>query len=229
MPNIDNILRKPAAGVLALLVLAGAGLTACGGSTGSSTTSAAATSTQTVSTGASATNTATSPTTSTPSGGSSSTSSGGGSTGKGSKPLTATARLAALRECLQKNGIPLSKPSPGTKGATTAQFNAALTKCNHLIGPPSIAGNAGAARPQGTSGVKGAGRSSQPARSAVFRQALAKYATCLRQNGINLPAPNPSRAGPIFNTTGVNTRSPQFIAAAKKCRGVLIEAFKRKS
>jgi hypothetical protein len=51
---------------------------------------------------------------------------------------------------------------------------------------------------------------------------------CLRQNGVNVPVPNTSGNGPAFNLKGVNTSSPQFRAAALKCRATLIEAFRRK-
>jgi len=95
---------------------------------------------------------------------------------------------------------------------TRSQFEAALKKCG---------GNDLAAR----AGRPGAGfrRVSSPA----FKQALTKYAECLRQNGINLPAPNTSGKGPIFSTKGVNTASPQFRAATMKCRASLVSAFRR--
>jgi hypothetical protein len=97
---------------------------------------------------------------------------------------------------------------------TRAQYEAALKKC----GGGNFAG-AGVGR----SGGPGFGRANSP----VFRQALAKYATCLRQNGVNIPAPNTSGNGPIFSTKGLNPSSPQFRAATMKCRGTLIGAFRR--
>jgi hypothetical protein len=98
------------------------------------------------------------------------------------------------------------------KGVTRAQFQAALRKCG--------AGNAVRAF-----GPNGPG--SQPANNPLFRQALVKYAECLRQNGVNLPAPNTSGKGPIFSTKGLNPSSPQFRAATMKCRATLIGAFRR--
>jgi hypothetical protein len=130
-----------------------------------------------------------------------------------------------MRECLQKNGIALPERTPGSgprggfsgvgagggpqlpKGVTRAQYEAALKKCG---GGHFFAGG-------------GASRIKNP----VFDAALAKYGTCLRQNGINLPAPNTSGNGPIFNIKGINTSSPQFKAASVKCRGALIGAFRR--
>ena len=35
------------------------------------------------------------------------------------------------------------------------------------------------------------------------RQALAKFADCMRENGVNVPTPNTSGKGPVFNTKGI--------------------------
>jgi hypothetical protein len=143
------------------------------------------------------------------------------------------ARFSALRECLEKNGITLpkrtpgtgatgSRPAPGTggpgagafgikgagpklpKGVTKAQYEAALKKCGGgLLGRP--------------------GNFNNPARTA----ALTKFATCMRQNGINLPTPNTNGTGPIFNTKSINTASAQFKAAEKTCASALAGSFRR--
>lgn len=49
-----------------------------------------------------------------------------------------------------------------------------------------------------------------------------RFATCLRQNGVNVGEPNTSGKGPVFDTKGINTGSPQFKAASMKCRSVLL-------
>jgi hypothetical protein len=228
MPNMSNTLRTlkgtgtprgtgtPAAWVLTVLALTSVGLTACGGSSGgtSSQTNAAATSA----------------TTTTGAGASSSTS---GSSKKGNPPGAGPVRFLAMRECLQKNGLTLPRRTPGgarrpgaggiflggggaggpqlPKGVTRAQFEAALKKC-------------GGGRFPGAGGGPGVRRIESP----VFRQALAKYAACLRQNGVNVPAPNTSGKGPVFHTRGLNTSSSQFKAATAKCRAALIGAFRGK-
>ncbi|HTD58522.1 MAG TPA: hypothetical protein VK672_06465 [Solirubrobacteraceae bacterium] len=97
----------------------------------------------------------------------------------------------------------------------TATLQAALKKC--YAGTTS--------RPFGRPNTPPA--ASQAASSPIFRQALAKYGECLRQNGVNIPAPNTSGKGPIFSTKGLNTSSPQFRAATVKCRATLIGAFRR--
>jgi hypothetical protein len=122
-----------------------------------------------------------------------------------------------LRECLQKSGITLPQRSPGTRpppgaggflgggaapqlpeGVTPAQYRAALQKC-------------------GAGAFTGRGRLNNPA----FKQSLAKFATCMRENGVNVPQPNTSGTGPVFSTKGLNTSSPQFKAAEAKCRSDL--------
>jgi hypothetical protein len=89
---------------------------------------------------------------------------------------------------------------------TRAQYEAALKKCG---------GN--------NAGRGGGARFSSPA----FKTALAKFATCLRQNGVNVPTPNTSGNGPVFNTKGIDTSSAQFKAAEVKCQSVLRSAFRR--
>jgi hypothetical protein len=146
-----------------------------------------------------------------------------GATGRGA------GRFQALRECLQKSGITLPKRTPGQrlrggpgggflgggaggaggpqlpKGVSRAQYEAAVKKC----GGGAFAG--------------AGGRVSRPA----VKQALAKFATCMRQNGVNVPEPNTSGGGPIFNSKGLDTSSPQFKAAEAKCQSDLQGAFQR--
>ena len=134
--------------------------------------------------------------------------------------------FAAMRECLQKNGITLPKRTPGQPrpggpggflggaagaprlppGVTRSQYEAAVKKC----GGAAFAGARGRLR------------------SPAFKQAIAKFATCMRQNGVNVPEPNTS-GGPIFNTAGLNTESAQFKAAEAKCRADLPSAFRRRA
>jgi hypothetical protein len=83
----------------------------------------------------------------------------------------------------------------------------------------------------GSAGLKGGaavGRSHSAGRTngAALRGALVKFASCLRENGVKLPAPNTAGKGPVFDTKGVNTKSAQFRAAETKCSGVLRAAFK---
>ena len=131
-------------------------------------------------------------------------------------------RFKALRECLQKNGITLPKRTPGQRspgggflgggtggpqlpaGVTRAQYEAAVKKC-------------------GGGAFVGAGNR---VRSPAFKQGLAKFAACMREDGVNVPEPNTS-GGPIFNTKGLNTASTKFKAAEAKCSADLRGTFQR--
>lgn len=129
------------------------------------------------------------------------------------------ARFAALRACLQKYGITLPTPSapPGGQGdggpfrdrgnfklpsgVTREQFMEDLKKCG-----------AGFGRFGGFRGRLN---------NAATRAALTKYAACMREHGIALPAPNTSGTGPVFNTTGLSTTSTSFRNAEEACHGDL--------
>jgi len=150
-----------------------------------------------------------------------------GGTGASGPRGAGSARFSALRECLEKNGVALPKRTPGTrptpgggggvfgggangagpqlpKGVTRAQYEAAIKKCGGgLLGRP--------------------GRFNSPARTA----ALTKFASCMRSNGIDLPAPNTSGSGPIFDTKSLNTASAAFKAAETKCASDLAAGFRR--
>ncbi|MDQ6796229.1 MAG: hypothetical protein M3067_15700 [Chloroflexota bacterium] len=139
-------------------------------------------------------------------GGSSKSSAAAGSQGSSNR-----AKVAA---CLKQQGVNLPRrppgggpglglglgggpPGGGQSSANRAKFRAALRKC----------------------GVNFRGR--RFARNPAFRQALVKFAACVRRNGYNLPAPNTSGSGPVFNRGRVNPNDPRFRTAASKCQGLL--------
>ena len=217
MPHPNTRSRRPAAAAVVILLLACIGLAACGGSSSKTSSSANAASTATASTRTASTSTSSNGTSSN---GSSASTPGAGRGGT---------RFAAMRECLEKNGITLPKRTPGSgrpasaaggflgggagasgpqlpKGVTRAQYEAALKKCGgHVF----------------------TGGGARITKDPVFTAALAKFAECLRQNGVNVPAPNTSGNGPVFDTKGIDTSSPQFRAATTKCRSTLTSAFRR--
>lgn len=65
------------------------------------------------------------------------------------------------------------------------------------------------------------GPSSARFNSEAGRAALTKYVACMREDGVNLPAPNTSGKGPVFNTKGLNTQSASFTSAQSKCQSDL--------
>jgi hypothetical protein len=191
--------RRTSAAALAI-ALASLLLAACGGSSSSSSSTAT-----------------------------SSASTSGASTPSANRPPgSITGRFAAIRECLEKNGIVVPNrvtgkpPSTGgvaprgafpggapqaPKGMSHAQFEAIVKKCGDKF-------------PRGAIGF------GAHINSSAVKQALAKFAACMRANGVNVPAPNTSGSGPVFNTKGVDTNSPAFQAADSKCRSDLQGAFR---
>jgi hypothetical protein len=132
-----------------------------------------------------------------------------------------SSRFTALRSCLATQGITLPAPSgnrppagtgtPGQagpfgrpggfqlpKGVSRTQFQEALKKC-------------------GGGNFAGGGRFN----SAASKAALTKFVACMRENGVNLPTPNISGNGPVFNTKDVNTTSSTFKSATAKCQSDL--------
>jgi hypothetical protein len=64
-----------------------------------------------------------------------------------------------------------------------------------------------------------------PITTPALKRAFTKFATCIRENGVNFPLPNTSGKGPIFSAKGVDIRGAKFRAAEVKCRGDLLGAF----
>jgi hypothetical protein len=197
----------------ALFVAAALGLAACGGSSSTTTTT----------TNAAATNAPAATSTGSSSAGSagSSTSTTGGVTGA-TPGRPNSPRFSAMRECLAKKGITLPQRTPGSpggfaggagrpqlpKGMSRTQLQEAFRSC----GGSFTGGRLGPGRfGPGHSGFT----------SPRFHTALVRFATCLRQNGVNVGEPNTSGKGPVFDTKGINTGSPQFKTASIKCRSVL--------
>lgn len=221
---------RPHVIALPLALLACSGLAACGSSSTSTTgtaANAAATSSAKTAAGASAATTKATgtgtPAGSTGSGGSStgtsSTSSAGAASSGQASQAPIEARFAAIRTCLQKDGITLpahASGGPGAmfrnpqlpKGVSRAQYAEALRKCG-----TAFTGGSSALAKRRFSNTR-------------FRQALVVFASCLRQNGVPVPPPNTSGKGPIFSTRGLDTASPKFREARQKCRSTLLAALR---
>ncbi|HEY1450368.1 MAG TPA: hypothetical protein VGF47_05395, partial [Solirubrobacteraceae bacterium] len=140
------------------------------------------------------------------------------------------ARAAALRTCLQKYGVTLPKRKPGERGrgrgANPFGAGGANGPGGSGGGPQQLPNGVSRAKLQAAF-QKCGGRFAGGPRgfaSAAGRQRFAKFAACMRANGVNLPAPNTSGKGPIFNTKGIDTSDSKFKAADGKCAHELAPA-----
>jgi hypothetical protein len=136
----------------------------------------------------------------------------------GKAPAGGANRFAAVRECLKKNGITLPKFTPGQrpsgathgpvlpKGVSKSQYEAAVKKCG---GRGGVFGG-------------GAGRFSSP----EVKKALAKFSSCMSENGVTIPKANTSGRGPIFSSKNLDTSSAKFKTAETKCSKDLGGAFR---
>ena len=140
----------------------------------------------------------------------------------GTSPRADPTRRASPRcaTCLAKKGITLPRRTPRVggqlggsgaqlpRGMTRAQFAEALKSCGS-----GFAGNrfVEAGFPP-------------PSRTPASIRCSSRFSACLRQNGINVGEPNTSGKGPIFNTKGINTGSPQFTRRRPQSAGARCSA-----
>jgi hypothetical protein len=135
-----------------------------------------------------------------------------------------SSRFASLRACLQKEGINLpSRPSGGAPGAGGALGLGGGGRFTLPAGVSQSKFMEALKRCGGGNGFPGGRR--RTFNSAAARSALTKYAACMREGGVNLPPPNTTGNGPVFNTKGINTSSASFKAAEQKCQSDLSGAF----
>ncbi len=60
--------------------------------------------------------------------------------------------------------------------------------------------------------------------SAAFKTQIKEYVACVNESGYELPEPNLSGEGPVFDESEVDPQDPEFKAASEKCQGLLREA-----
>ena len=158
--------------------------------------------------------------------------SAGASAGATGSTGPAGGRFTALRQCLSQHGITLPQRTAG-QGRTPGQGRppggatgrggffgggAGATGGRGFFRPPAgVSASQFAAALKACGGGAGFGAGRAPANNPSAVTALTKFATCMRSNGVNLPAPNTSGGGPVFNTKGLSTTSASFRAADAKC------------
>jgi hypothetical protein len=116
---------------------------------------------------------------------------------------------------------------------SSSSSNSASISSTPIATTPSAATTGTAVTPGATTG---AGKPTQPtspakpsrpaAQAKNFNHLVVRFDDCLRQHGVKIPAPNTSGKGPVSNFKGVNTASPQFREAQKKCFPAMRAALK---
>ncbi|MDX6667768.1 MAG: hypothetical protein QOK04_1148 [Solirubrobacteraceae bacterium] len=134
-------------------------------------------------------------------------------------------RRAAINACLKKQGITPPQRNAGRGQGPGAGGGGGIPGLGLGGGGGGGASNPNRAKLQAAlrkCGLtfRGGGRN-RFANNPAARQALVKFAACVRKNGYNLPAPNTSGNGPVFNASQVNQNDPKFRAAAAKCQSLL--------
>jgi hypothetical protein len=117
-------------------------------------------------------------------------------------PSESAQGLARYNECLIKHGVTLNSQGAPVLGdsASRATYRAALRAC----GGANL-------------------RVSKRLRTVPRTQSLKRFVACMRAHGQNLPEPNTSGKGPIFDTKGLDTHSSAFTTAARTCIVLAIE------
>jgi hypothetical protein len=119
------------------------------------------------------------------------------------------------RACLEERGVELPDPGEGPPGGGAPPAGA----------PPAGFGEGGeemkeafeecgAEPPEGRPG-------GPPMDSGAFRESIKEYASCMGENGYELPEPNVSGEGPVFKESDVDREDPKFEAANEKCQSLL--------
>jgi hypothetical protein len=146
---------------------------------------------------------------------------GGSSKGSAAASSQGSGNRAKVAACLKKQGITLPQRPPGER---TPGRGPGPGLGLGLGGGPPRGGQSSATRTKFRAALQKCGvtfRRGGFGRGPAFRQALVRFAACVRRNGYNLPAPNTSGNGPPFNRGQVNPNDLKFKAAAMKCQGLL--------
>jgi hypothetical protein len=131
------------------------------------------------------------------------------------------------RSCLQEQGVEL--PEPGQGGGPPEGGELPPGGAPQGGEPPSFGGAQGKKMQEAfkecgvevPEGGQGKPSGAPDMNSAAFRESLKKYVACVRENGYELPEPNLSGEGPVFDESEVNQEDPKFKAASEKCQSLL--------
>jgi hypothetical protein len=166
----------------------------------------------------------------------------GGSSDPDNSPQSANGGPnAQVRDCLKKQGIDLPSPSGGGQAPPPgANGGEGQTPGGTGGAPPLPGGGApGGGAPPG--GAFGGGNSAKmrkafkacgvdmpnrrngsgPANNTQYRKSIKQYVSCVRRNGFDMPDPDFSGNGPVFDPDEVDQTDKKFLAASRKCQSLL--------
>jgi hypothetical protein len=130
------------------------------------------------------------------------------STGCGTSQIAkvASAPSPATRAFVAGDGCVAAKTAAGANAKTPESMSGAQLEATRRA--------CGDVRP----GARGGPRlRAKPTAGASAIHLIAEFAACMRQNGVNVPAPTPARSDPQLDVHGINTRSSRVRAAGEKC------------
>jgi len=122
--------------------------------------------------------------------------------------------ITSLADCLKRIGVPLDESASGhgnstsiggvlgqggirvPHSVTSRAFEEALARCGQ--GDIQVAGT--------------------PIKNLAFRKRLTELARCLRDSGFDIPEPNISGKGEVFDTSRVDISSPRWKTSLRRCR-----------
>jgi hypothetical protein len=154
---------------------------------------------------------------------SSSTTTSTGTTATGTASAGSAQQRAAIQACLKKAGI--SIPSRPAGSTSTTPRTSSTPRSGGLF---RSGGGALASNPKVRAALQKCGLSfgrrragSSQVSNPAYQRSVNNYVACVRKNGYNLPTPNFSGNGPVFNASQVNRNDPKFKAVSAKCQQLL--------
>jgi hypothetical protein len=142
-----------------------------------------------------------------------------GSSGGGSSDSSTDSQRADIQACLKKHGIVAPRQRPPQGGPPQGGPPQGGPPMSGLGGGGGNSKVRKALKDCGIDVPNGARRG--PRNGAQFRQSIEAFVSCVRRNGFNLPDPDLSGKGPVFDPAKVNQNDPKFVAASRKCRSAL--------
>lgn len=122
------------------------------------------------------------------------------------------------RACLEEQGVELPEPGEGPPGGAPPEGGPAE-------GPPAGFGEGGGEMKEALEECGANLPQGKPdglqMDSDAFRESIKEYASCMGENGYELPEPNVSGEGPVFKDSDVDREDPKFEAANGECQSLL--------